>query len=269
VTSRTPIKSILDPDMPFASAARTQAVGADVPEEFHAWKQNPTPQTRTALLKKMSPVIDSAMTSYGMGNAGSILRSRAKLITLQAMGSYDPQRGKLRTHLLSHLRGLQRLSGQQQQIISLPERVAIERSQLVETEDRLRDALGRDPSDAEIADSTGISFKRLGYLRQAKPPTAEGTLTRTDDEGNLRSPNSTPVGERQFDAWANFIYHDLSPADQLVMDYSLGRNGAPRLPLTEIARRMGVTSGAVSQRAARIQTLLDERHTPIGGAGAR
>jgi RNA polymerase primary sigma factor len=263
------IKSILDSDMPFASEARNKAVGADLPAEYHAWKKNPTPTNNTAFLKHLSPVIDSALTSYGMGNAASpVLRSRARVMALQAMRSYDPKKGNIRTHVLSHLRGLQRISGQQQQIISLPERVAIQRNQLIQAEDELRDRLGRDPSDLEIADATSLSPKRLAYLRLAIPPTAEGTLTQEDDEGNMQMPELGGGGQPH-DAWADFVYYDLSPTDQLIMDYSLGRNGSPKLPLHDIARRLGITGGAVSQRAARIQTLLDERHTPIGGAGAR
>jgi len=253
-------KSILDPDMSFSSQAREQKLGAEVPEEFHAWRQDPTPATRTALLKKVSPIIDSAVTSYGMGNPGSpVLRSRAKLISLQALQSFDPQKGSLKNHLMSHLRGLQRLSGQQQQIISLPERVAIERHHLAATENNLRDQIGRDPSDAEIADETGMSLKRLAYIRQARPATAEGTMTHEDDEGNMHMPGGTPFGQPTADPWVDFVYYDLSPVDQSILDYTLGRNGAPRLPQGEIAQRLGMTGAAVSQRAARIQQILDER----------
>lgn len=259
------IRSILDSDMPFASEGRQKALNA-APPEFHAWKSDPTPQTSAALLKHVSPIIDSAMTSYGMGAAASpTLRSRAKLMALHAMKSFDPARGNLRSHLLSQLRGLQRVSAQQQQIISLPERVAIERSHLMESEDQLRDRLGRDPSDLEIADATGLSTKRLAYLRLAKPATAEGTMLREDDDGNLQEPAATPVGHSASDAWANFVYYDLSPTDQLIMDYALGRNGTPKLPLHEVARRLGLTSGAVSQRTSRIQRLLDEQQGMLGG----
>ena len=62
------------------------------------------------------------------------------------------------------------------------------------------------------------------------------------------------------DAWANFVYGDLGPTDQLIMDMTLGRNGRRRASTQEIARRLNITPGAVSQRAAKIQAMLDKRY---------
>jgi len=50
----------------------------------------------------------------------------------------------------------------------------------------------------------------------------------------------------------------------LIMDMTLGRNGKRRTPTQEIARKLGITPGAVSQRAAKIQTMLDKRYTQGG-----
>jgi hypothetical protein len=42
------------------------------------------------------------------------------------------------------------------------------------------------------------------------------------------------------------------------MDYSLGLHGAPAVSTTDIAKRLGLTAGAVSQRKAKIQAMIDE-----------
>jgi len=263
-----PLKSVLDPDpdMPFSGESlRKGRLEPDFTPEYDAWKLRPGQDTNAALLKKVSPVIDTAMTTYGLGQSASpTLRSKAKLMALKAMTSYDPSKGNLRTHLLSNLRGLQRASAQEQQIISLPERVAIQQKQLIEMEDNLRDQLGRDPSDGEIADATGLSHKRLAYIRRAHSGIAEGSITSETAEGDVFTPASRSLGP-QNDAWMDFVYYDLGPTDQLIMDYTMGRNGTPQLPTSEIARRLGVTPSAVSQRAARIQAMLDEQHDRMGG----
>jgi hypothetical protein len=252
----------IDPEMPFASSSLRAKKPDELMPTFDAWKAAPSPQTSAALLKQVSPIIDTAMTSYGMGQgASSTLRARAKLIAHQAFGTYDPAKGPLKAHLMGQLRGLQRLAAQQNQIISIPERVAIQRQQLVESEDLLRDRLGRDPSDAEVADHTGLSRKRLGYIRQFKPPTALGTVTTEDEEG-IYTP---PVNQDPSEAWNDLVYYDLDPSNQLVMDYTLGMHGAPKLPPEEIARRLGVTVSAVSQRTAKIQKLLNEQYDLMGG----
>jgi hypothetical protein len=56
----------------------------------------------------------------------------------------------------------------------------------------------------------------------------------------------------------DMIYDDLNPIDQLVLDYSFGRNGRPKLSTQAIAKKLRVTPGAVSQRASKIQRSIDE-----------
>lgn len=258
------IKSVLDPDMPFASESRKQQLEPELSPAYQAWKTTPTLQTRAALVKEVSPVIDQAMTSYGMGSATSpVLRSRAKIMASQAFDTYDPAKGSLKTHLLSQLRGLQRHAAQSQNIIGIPERVAIQRQQLSETENVLRDELGRDPSDLEIADRTGLSRKRLAYIRGYQPPTAEGSVMQEDDAGNVGMPSAQAVQPEV--AYLDYVYYDLAPVDQVILDYSLGLHGAPKLTPKEVAQRLGVTVSAISQRAAKIQRMLDEQHDLIGG----
>lgn len=259
-----PIKSILDPDMPFASESRKKNLEPELSPAYQTFKMTPTPQSRSALLKEVSPIIDQAMTSYGMGSSASpVLRSRAKLLASSAFDTYDPAKGSLKTHLLGQLRGLQRHAAQSQNIIGVPERVAIQRQQLTETEDLLRDELGRDASDLEIADRTGLSRKRMAYIRGYRPPVAEGSVLQEDDEGNTMMPQVTPLKPEE--QYLDYVYYDLAPSDQLILDYSLGLHGAPKLTPKQVALRMGVTVSAISQRAAKIQRMLDEQQQLIGG----
>ena len=228
---------------------------------YTAWKAAPSPGTNSALLSAVRPVIDSAITSYGGASIGSpTFRSRARLAALNAFGTYDPTKGTLRTHLLSQMQGLRRQAAQEQNIISIPEAVALNRKHLDEAENNLRDELGREPSDAELADRTGLSFARIGQLRQFNQPLAEGMTQVEDDEGDIFEPASQSL-KQEDRAWENFVYADLGNVDRAVMDHLLGRNGRARLSVSQIAHRLGVTPGAVSQRAAKIQQLLDMRRS--------
>ncbi len=233
-------------------------------DAFQAWKSTPTPQTSGKLLTAVRPVIDTALRSYGGSGAQSPnLRSRARQMTLQAFQTYDPYQGSIKTHLLSQLRGLQRHSAQEQQIIRIPEQVGLDYQHLLSSENELRDQLGRDPSDAEIGDHTGLSAKRLAYIRQSRGSVAEGTFSPAGSTAELPASQGVNNHEEE-DAWTNFVYADLGPVDRVVLDYSLGRNGSPKLSTQQIAQRLGVTSGAISQRTAKLQALLDSRHE-LGG----
>lgn len=223
-------------------------------DAFKAWKTTPTPATNSAVLKAVSPVIDSAMTSFG-GSGGSTLRSRAKLLTLQALPSYDPSRGSLRTHLLGHLQRLRRVGADSQNIIRIPEAVALNFQHLSQAEAEFRDRFGREPSDSEIADRTGLSLKRITHIRKSQLPVSEGMTQVPSAEGDIHDPAVNARDPRQT-AWEDFVYHDLGRTDQFIMDAALGRNGRRRMSVGAIAAALGVTAGAVSQRAKKIEQLL-------------
>lgn len=262
-------KSLIDQTLPFASEGGSQRVETDFDPLYQSWKSDNNPATRSALLKHVQPVLDTAIHSYAGGNASPSVKSQAKLMALSAFNTFDPTKGNIKTHLLSQLRGLQRHAAQSSQIISLPERVSLDRQHLMEAENELRDNLGRDPSDLELADHTGLSLKRIGYIRQAKPGTNTGSIL--DEEGEVFSPASAvPGAQSADDAWAEMIYHDLGSTDQAIMDYTLGLRGISPASTTEIAARLGISPGAVSQRKAKIQAMLDERYQidPFGGNNA-
>jgi DNA-directed RNA polymerase specialized sigma subunit len=175
------------------------------------------------------------------------------------LNTYNPQQGTLKTHLLSQLQSLRRASAQEQQIISIPEQVGLDYQHLVDAENELRDQLGRDPADSEIADRTGLSYKRLAHIRRSQGSVSEGSVLASNDGMGMPA-TQIPGRDQEAEAWVGFVYADLGPVDRVIMDYSLGRNGTPKLGATEIAKRLGITPGAVSQRAAKIQQLLDARH---------
>lgn len=255
------IKSILEEDgpLPFANEGQNQArLETDYRDAFEGWKKSPTPTTRGQLLKTVQPVVDRAVYTYAGKQASPSVKGQARLLALQAFDSYDPRKGNMRNHLMGQLRGLQRYAGQQNQIISIPERIVLDRRHLVEAEDQLRDNLGRDPSDLEIADHTGLSLKRINHIRGASPGIAASSLV-DPETGEPLSPASTIPGHNQNDdALRQFIYYDLDNIDRVVMDYTLGLHGSPQLPNTEIAKRLGLTAGAISQRKAKIQAMMDE-----------
>lgn len=244
--------------LPFASLGKSQ-LEPEFADAFQQWKLTPSPKTNSALLMQVKPVLDTALMSYGGGSTGSpLLKSHAKQLALEAFKTYDPQRATLRTHLLTQLRRLQRLGAQEQAIISVPEQVALDRQHLQRQFQELEDQLGREPSDLELADATGLSLKRLNYVRQNRISSNTGRFGDVAADSNAGAIPNSDLGE---EAWHNFVYHDLEPQDQVVMGHLLGMGGRQRLGVSEIAKRLGVSPAAVSQRAQRIQQMIDERNT--------
>lgn len=244
------------------SANKPAGVGADFDAAYTQWQTNKNPETNTALLKTIQPVVDTAVMSYAGNNANPSLRSRAKMMALKALETYDPARGNVRTHLLSQLQSIRRAAAQSQNIITIPEQVGLDYGTLSDAEAELQDELSRDPTDDELADRTGLSVRRIQKIRAFHQPLSEGTTQQVTEDGQPGDvASSIPGATSGEDAWFNFVYDDLTPTDKLVADMLLGRHGRRRASTQEIARRLNITPGAVSQRAAKIQAMLDMRKT--------
>lgn len=248
-------------DPPY-SAKKVQGVPDNFNDMHAQWMKNRTPEMNTQILEAIQPVIDTAVQSYVGPNANQTARTQAKLMALRALETYDPTKGNVRTHLLSQMQSLRRYAAQQQNIIDIPEQVGLDYQSLSEAENALRDKLGRAPTDDELADETGLSKRRIKKIRSFNQPVSEGmTHNETEDGGSDGTVASTiPGTDHGLDAWLDFVYDDLSSTDKLIMDMTLGRNGRKQASVQEIAKELNISPSAVSQRASKIQEMIDKRH---------
>lgn len=234
-------------------------------DAYELWKRNPSPHTTGQLLKTISPEIDRGILAH-VGSSNPLIRSRAKLLTLRAFSSYDPKQAKLGTHIVNHLQGLKRVARQQAQILPVPERVALDSSHIERARTDLEDRLGREASMQELSDYTGLSIRRITHVQKFRKPVAEGTvaaLAMSEEGGGSAGP---AVAQSPTNAWLEMVYMDQDGVNQKIMEWTLGLHGQPVLPNNEIARRLRISQGAVSQRKARIQdTLNQEELNPFHG----
>lgn len=228
----------------------------DLHEPYKAWQTTPTPQTTGALLRAVSPHMDKAIQA-NVGENNPLLRSRAKKMVLGALNRYDPKQASMGTFLRSQLQGMRRVQRDQLNPIHVPERMALEQGQMVNAESELEANFGRAPSTAELADHMGISPKKLAKLRQLSGGVPEGYFQSHTESENNPGGYLPPVMQQRRNMVADLVYGDLTSRDQVIMEHSLGMNGNPVLQNQQIASKLGVSPGFVSQRKAYIQSLLD------------
>lgn len=260
----TPKPSLLgQPDSLFGDGFKRERTAqprleTDLSADFAAWKKNPSREASAVMLTKLQPTINRGLQTYLGNNVSPNLRAKAKQMALQALATYDPQKSKLSTHVINHLQGLRRASRRSQQVLSVPERVSYDRALVAEQSAQLRDETGRDPSALELADRTGLSVKRLKYLEQFHRPVAEGTLDAlVNEEGESGGFSPTIVGGKT-DTYLELLYHDLDGTNQKILEWSTGLHGSKVIPNQLIAKKLGISPGAVSQRRATLQSRLDE-----------
>jgi DNA-directed RNA polymerase specialized sigma subunit len=206
------------------------------------------------LLDTAKPILSKALVSYA-GNDKS-LTSQAKRLAVKAFKSFDPSRGtKLRTHLYIQLQPLQRERMKRTSPVSIPERVQFEQYKLKQAENEFREVRGREASDGELSEKLGLSPKRIAHVRAfANGTLSEGQVVQPSTGAKL--PGTEEVNAQ--DIWIEYVHHDLDPLDKKILEWKTGLYGKAILSTNEIARRLKITPGAVSQRASKIALKIEE-----------
>ncbi len=234
----------------------------DFQEPYTAWTTDPSPINTGRLLRAVNPVLNTAVRAYAGPSARSVtIKSQAKKMAAEAFRSYDPAKGPLKSHLMSRLQRLRRVASRQRQIIRVPEQVALDQMQSERAARELEDRIGRPPSDQELADFTGLSLKRLAYIRGSGRPLAESTITRAGDEDSgSYDPRVRPLQESH-DVWLELVYDDLEEVNQYILERVLGMHGHPKTKPSRVAVQLKISPAAVSHRMAQIQQKIDQRET--------
>lgn len=225
-------------------------------QHWEDWKRTPTPENMDLLSAKSKPIVDKALTSYAGGNPA--LLTRARILAAQAFKSYDPKGGaKLQTHLMTQLQPLIRHQKEYTSVVHVPERVQTDLYRVNQEHQNFFDENGREASDSEMADRTGLSMRRIAHVRKfQRGEVAESTLTSTTEEGEQETfyPGTQTHDPQKI--WTEYVHHDLSPVDQKILEWKTGYNGKDIISNNEIASRLKLSAGAVSQRSAKIAKLL-------------
>jgi hypothetical protein len=235
----------------------------DLRPHYDLWKNQPGPEANAGILNVLKPTIEGAIRTH-VGEPNPLLTSRARLLTLQGLPGYDPKRGRLKSHLYNHLLALKRANRQQTTILKVPERVALDKFNLEKSTDELRAVLGREPSDAQLADHTGFSLARIGKVRGYNSGYSEGSLEDASG-GNLFGGVRSMIRPEK-SHWQDLVYDQLDEYHRKIMELTLGLHGRRPMSNQAIAAKLQRSPGAISQAKLRIQKLLDEEHelSPFG-----
>jgi DNA-directed RNA polymerase specialized sigma subunit len=226
----------------------------EMEETYERWKKKPTPEGMGELLESSQPVLRSAVQSYAGGNEA--LMGRARILASGAFQNYDPAKGtKLRTHLMTQLQPLTRHAKAYGQVTRVPERVQTDLYHLRQAEQTFKEGKGREASDLELAERTNLSPSRIAHVRNfARPEAAESSFA--DNGGAINYPGvERPDPERIL---IEYVHHDLDPLDRKILEWRTGLYGKEQLSNNEIAKRLNLTPGAISQRAAKVAKRISD-----------
>ena len=220
---------------------------------YATWVKDQTPENMSGLLSALAPTINSEIMRYA--GPKNLLRSRAKVLAVKAVRTFNPMSGtKLNSWVITNLKPLARYSIQQRDV-HIPEVAARQAAAVDSAVKSLTDELGREPTDAELADELGISENRVKAVRQkAIASVNSGRFDETGDDDFSGTPGVMETNKVPFAVEA--VYRDLPETDRFIFDSATGMHGVQKLPATEVARRLGVSPAAVSQKAKMISSQI-------------
>lgn len=228
-----------------------------ITQSYDVWSRNPNSANLNTLLTQTKPVMTSAMRSYAGGD-NPILRGRAKQLSIKAIKSYKPSGdSSLRSWMMTQLQGLRRYSNQLSPL-KVPERVQIDNSRIYNVSQEFAAAAGREPDDDELSEITGMSPKRIDYIRNySRPIVAEGQYLTAEESG--KTSFMPGVEDNSWEGiWSEFVYNDLDPINKRIFDMRLGRgkHKGKTYSVSEISRALGISAPAISQRSNKIADKL-------------
>ena len=216
-------------------------------EAYADWQKDQTPARMTKLLSAATPVLQSAVTTY-VGSNDPVALSRAKLLAMRAFPKYDKKKAKLRTFLLIQLQPLRRFAANRRYLMRIPQEVQQLSSGVNEAGHRLQEKFGREATDEELSDATGLSLKRLNYVRRL--------LTAETSESSYASPMAVSTPSLA-DPYVDWTYASLDPLGKKIMEHRMGYRGKPVLPTNVLAKKIGISPSAITQRATRIAGMIE------------
>lgn len=217
------------------------------------WQKNNKPEQTQELLKRMQPTINSALHSYA-GGMEDQMRIKAAKLTLDALRSYDPNRGtSASTYVFHNLKRLNRYATQSTNIISIPEGLASDTNRVNKAIADFNDRENRDPSDQELADITGLSRKRINQILDSATILSESSTLTTEGQQSTYTQNILTDKD-----YFEYVYASTDPINQKIMEWSAGMHGKPKLTAVEIAKKLHMSPAAVSLRMAKIQKMMAE-----------
>lgn len=219
-------------------------------ELYDRWKRSRSPQDLQALLDQLKPVIAREVNRWAGSLARPTLETKAKALAVKAIKNYNPAMGAtLSTHVTNQLQKLSRVVYTHTQAARLPEHKAVAMTSFNAAHEMLNSELGRTPTVLELSEHLGWSKARTSEFQKAYQ--RKELLT----SGEFR-PSAFAVNDYQQDPMVDFVYYDMSPANQQLFEHITGYGGAKVMSNKDLMEKFDLTQGQLSYRKRKLINMV-------------
>lgn len=206
------------------------------------------------------------------------LISEGNLGLIKAVERFDPSKGgKLSTYGAWWIKQtIKRALANQTKTIRLPVHLVDKLATLRRVSALLADSLGREPSDDEICEETGISPKKLAFLRRVamKPASLDAPVVDDGDSslaeliGDEQAEDpSEALSSKNMREELERLMQELDERELGIIEARFGLNGKTPMTLDEVGQNFQVTRERIRQlqniALEKMRRRLDRREKPI------
>ena len=212
------------------------------------------PEELEPLLQSLQGPINSKVNEFkGAPVPPSAVRGFATAQAVKALQTYNPKRGaSVNTFVNWHLKKVRSFVLKHQNVGRIPEHRGYNITRFKEARTELTDKMGVPPDSLTLAENLGWSQAEVMRMEKELRPDLIASLSPEPD----RLPDIQSARERDV---LRYIHYELTPDERLVLEYSLGLYGKPKLSATDISRTMGISLPKVSRIRGKIDRKLRER----------
>ena len=203
-------------------------------------------------------VVKIAQDYAGYGLPISDLISEGNIGLMKAVERFDPKKGgKLSTYAAWWIKqSIKRALANQSKTIRLPVHMVDKIAKMRRISTMLAEALGREPTDEELADEIGLPRRKLAMLKQASQrptsldaPINEGEATEYGEIiGDERAVNPLEMlSDKNLQSQLDGLLSVLDERERKIIDERFGLTGKKPMTLEEVGRQFGVTRERIRQ----------------------
>ena len=195
-------------------------------------------------------------SNYGLPVTDLI--SEGNIGLMKAVERFDPEKGgKLSTYAAWWIKqSIKRALANQSKTIRLPVHMVDKIAKMRRISNMLAEALGREPTDEELADEVGLPRRKLAMLKQAsqRPTSLDAPINdgEATEFGEIISDESAEnplhmLAEKNLHGEIDGLLSILDERERRIIDERFGLNGKKPLTLEEVGREFGVTRERIRQ----------------------